>query len=244
MKTKLLIVFLQLALNTFCSAQSKNYFLNKAGKILDEQTYYEQKNSLLENIKKQSKSMQIVEDLNELSNRNDSIVYSYVWYITSDVKETKGDIKKKKAIIGKKFPIDMEMTLDGKKITLEDLKGKPTLINLWFTSCAPCIEEMPVLNNLQSKYTEKFNFIAITMDSESKVKNFLEKHQFTFTHIVNSKKLTSNLGLVGYPVNLFLDKNGIVKLIEGNVPIYKNEKGELTMSDGMEFIRILENYCK
>ena len=114
------------------------------------------------------------------------------------------------------------------------------MINLWFTSCSPCIEEMPVLNELKSKYGEKFNFLAITYDSESKVKALLEKHKFEFTHIVNSKKLTTKLGFNGYPINLFLDKNGVVKIIEGNVPIYENEVGEITMSDGIEFIQILE----
>ena len=59
---------------------------------------------------------------------------------------------------------------------------------MWFTSCALCIEEMPVLNELKSKYGEKFNFLSITFDSESKVKKFLEKHKFEFTHIVKIQK--------------------------------------------------------
>jgi thiol-disulfide isomerase/thioredoxin len=135
--------------------------------------------------------------------------------------------------------MERETTLDGKQISLNDLKGKPTLVNLWFTSCAPCIEEMPVLNEIKTKYGEKFNFLSITFDSEIMVKKFLEKHKFEFAHIVNSKKLTEKLGFEGYPVNLFLDKNGIVKIIEGNVN-YKLVDGKLKIGDGMEFIQILE----
>jgi cytochrome c biogenesis protein CcmG/thiol:disulfide interchange protein DsbE len=239
MKTKLTILTLLFLLN-FSFGQSKKYYMNNFGNIIDQQKYDQQKNILIEQIQKNSKSSQIVDELNELYNRNDSIVYSYTWHFTTNPKSKIKEIERKKAIIGKEYPIENETTLDGKKISLNDLKGKPTLINLWFTSCAPCIEEMPVLNELKSKYGEKFNFLSITFDSESKVKIFLEKHKFEFTHIVNSKKLTSKLGFNGYPINLFLDKNGAVKTIEGNVPIYQNANGELQKSDGMEFIKILE----
>jgi cytochrome c biogenesis protein CcmG/thiol:disulfide interchange protein DsbE len=239
MKSRLTI-FILLFLFNFSFGQSNKYYMNTLGIIIDQQKYEQQKNTFLEKVQQNMKSMQIVDELNELYNRNDSIVYNYLWHVTDTPKKKIKEIDRKKAIIGKEYPIKNETTLDGKQISLNDLKGKPTLINLWFTSCSPCIEEMPVLNELKSKYGEKFNFLAITYESESKVKTLLEKHKFEFTHIVNSKKLTTKLGFNGYPINLFLDKNGVVKIIEGNVPIYENEVGEITMSDGIEFIQILE----
>jgi cytochrome c biogenesis protein CcmG/thiol:disulfide interchange protein DsbE len=239
MKSRLTIFTLLLLFN-FSFAQSNKYYMNKLGNIIDQQKYDQQKNNSLKKIQQNMKSMQIVEDLNELYSKNDSIVYAYTWHFTDSPTTKIIEIERKKAIIGKKYPIARETTLDGKLISLNDLKGKPTLVNLWFTSCSPCIEEMPILNDLKSKYGAKFNFLSITFDSKSKVKKFLEKHKFEFTHIVNSKKLTSKLGFNGYPINLFLDKNGAIKIIEGNVPIYENEVGELRMSDGIEFIKILE----
>jgi thiol-disulfide isomerase/thioredoxin len=238
MKLKLTIFTLLFILN-FSFGQTSKYYLSKSGNILDQQNYDLLKNNTLEKIQKNMKSMQVVEDLNELYMRKDSIVYSFVWNFTDNPKKKIEEIGRKKSIIGKEYPIESETTLDGKKISLNDLKGKPTLVNLWFTSCAPCIEEMPVLNELKSVYGEKFNFLSITFDSESKVKKFLEKHKFEFTHIVNSKKLTEKLGFEGYPVNLFLDKNGVVKIIKGNVN-YEIVNGKAKMGDGMEFIQILE----
>ena len=213
--------------------------MNKVGKIIDQQNYDLLRNTSLEKLNKKRVTMQIIEDLNELYSRNDSIVYSYKWNFTDNPKKTIEEINKKKELIGKVYPIENEITLDGKEISLNNLKGKPTLINLWFTSCAPCIEEMPVLNELKKKFSGKFNFLSITMDSESKVKKFLETHLFDFEHIVNSKKLTTNLGFNGYPINLILDKNGVIKIIEGNVN-YKVVNGELIIGDGMELIQILE----
>lgn len=238
MRSNLTTITLLLIIN-FSFAQSASYYMNNLGKIIDQQSYNQQKSNSLEKLQKNIKSMQIVEDLNELYNRNDSIVYNYLWHFTDNPKKTIKEIERKKAIIGKEYPIENETTLEGKIISLINLQGKPTLINLWFTSCAPCIEEMPILNELKAKYAKKFNFLSITMDSETKVKKLLEKHKFNFDHIVNSKKLTTKLGFNGYPVNLFLDKNGVVKIIEGNVN-YNLVNGELVMGDGMEFIEILE----
>jgi cytochrome c biogenesis protein CcmG/thiol:disulfide interchange protein DsbE len=238
MKSKLTFFTLLLIIN-ISFGQSNKYYMNKLGNIIDQKKYDTQKNNSLKKIQKNMKSMQIVEDLNELYKRNDSIVYSYAWHFTDSPKKTIKEIARKKAIIGKEYPIENEITLSGKKISLDDLKGKQTLINLWFTGCAPCIEEMPVLNELKSKYGDKFNFLSVTYDSESKVNKLLEKHKFEFEHIVNSKKLTTKLGFNGFPVNLFLDKNGVVKIIEGNVN-YTFVDGELKMGDGMEFIQILE----
>ncbi|MCZ8298504.1 TlpA family protein disulfide reductase [Flavobacterium sp.] len=238
MKSKLTLLFFLII--TFSSGQASNYYIDKLGRIIDQKRYKQEKSNSLEQVQKKMNSMQIVDEIYELYHQNDSVVYSYTWHFTENPQKTREGIERKKAIIGKIFPFEKETTLDGQLITIDDLKGKPTLINLWFTSCSPCIEEMPVLNELKLKYGEKFNFLSITMDSKSKVKKLLEKHEFTFTHIVNAKRITNTLGFYGYPVNVFLDKEGVVKIIEGNVPIYENENGELVMSDGIEFIQILE----
>ena len=55
---------------------------------------------------------------------------------------------------------------------------------------------------------------------------------------MQTKKQENKIIRVSVP-NLFLDKNGVVKIIEGNVN-YTFVDGELKMGDGMEFIQILE----
>jgi len=219
--------------------QAAKYFRNEEGNILNENDYIDLKEKRLRGMKEVWKSTDIYEELDLEYNRNDSIVFSYKWHFTDNVKKTKLEIERKKALIGKEYPIKNTTTLDGRVINIEDLKGRPTLINLWFTSCKPCVEEMPVLNKMKEEYNDKFNFFSITFESESKVRKFLQRFQFEFEHIVNSKELTKNLGFDGYPVNLFLDKNGVLRVIEGNVPIEKIENGEFKMSDGSKFIAIL-----
>ena len=40
---------------------------------------------------------------------------------------------------------------DGQEIRLSDYRGKVILVNFWATWCAPCVEEMPALSNLQTE---------------------------------------------------------------------------------------------
>lgn len=242
MKPKIqLITFLLGVLSvTTCFAQSKVYYRAADGSLKDGKTYSEQREQALAAMREISKSINIYEELEQEFSRNDSLVYSYKWHFTDNVDRTKEEIEKKKALIGKVFPIRDVKTLGGRMVSIDDFKGKPTLINLWFTTCKPCVEEMPVLNQMKAAHEDRFNFLSITFESESAVRKFLKRFDFTFEHIVDSDALTSDLGFRSFPVNLFLDKEGRLRVIEGNIPYVKNENGELEISNGADFLSILE----
>jgi thiol-disulfide isomerase/thioredoxin len=58
-------------------------------------------------------------------------------------------------------------TLDGEDTTLKDFAGKPLLVNLWATWCAPCIAEMPTLDALAAAYGPKgLSVLAVSQDSQ------------------------------------------------------------------------------
>ncbi|HWV12946.1 MAG TPA: TlpA disulfide reductase family protein [Sphingobium sp.] len=68
---------------------------------------------------------------------------------------------------------------DGTDATLQDFAGKPILVNLWATWCAPCVAEMPTLDAVAKAYAPKgLAVLTISQDSqgESAVKPFLAKH--------------------------------------------------------------------
>jgi thiol-disulfide isomerase/thioredoxin len=54
--------------------------------------------------------------------------------------------------------------LTGKAVTLGDFAGKLVLVNLWATWCAPCREEMPSLERLQTRLGDKITILAISED--------------------------------------------------------------------------------
>lgn len=118
----------------------------------------------------------------------------------------------------KEIPSFDLIDLDGKNVKSEELKGKPTVINFWFSTCEPCLSEIPALNELVKKYGDDVNFIAITFEDSKIVSNFLEKVDFDFRHLINAKPYIKNFGMFGYPKTLVLDADMVVKKIEKLIP--------------------------
>ena len=128
-----------------------------------------------------------------------------------------------KKLIGKHFPIENFKNAKQKQFSKNYLKEKPTFINFWFTRCLPCIEEIPIMNNLKDKYGDKVNFLAITYENKTAVDDFLKKKNIKFQHITNSKKEIENLKYSSYPTNLILDKNGNVKYVYGEISSFQDD---------------------
>ncbi len=97
--------------------------------------------------------------------------------------------------------------LNGGKLNSELLKGKPTLMNFWFTMCSPCIQEMPLFNEIKSQFGTDVNFIAITFEKQSDVNEFLKQRDFDFSHVMDAKVYLNSLGIRTYPKTLILDQN-------------------------------------
>ncbi len=58
-------------------------------------------------------------------------------------------------------------TLDGAPVSLESMKGKVIFINFWATWCAPCLAEMPYIENLyQDLKDENVAFVMIATDDD------------------------------------------------------------------------------
>ena len=54
---------------------------------------------------------------------------------------------------------------DGDETSLASFAGKPTLVNLWASWCAPCVKELPTLDRLSHEHNGKLNVVAINEDN-------------------------------------------------------------------------------
>ncbi|MEP7197668.1 MAG: TlpA disulfide reductase family protein [Saprospiraceae bacterium] len=138
---------------------------------------------------------------------------------------------------GKELPKFELKLLNEKKLNSESLKGKPTIINFWFSNCAPCIEEIPLLNKIKSEFGNEVNFVSITFQDQNEVNEFLKANKFDFTLVIESKEYLKGFGLFGYPKTLILDKNLIITEIENRIP--KDIKNEA--QNKAEFITRISN---
>jgi len=100
-------------------------------------------------------------------------------------------------------------TIDNEKIKLSSLNGKVVVLNFWFKRCKPCREEIPDLHLLTQKYKDKeVVFIALSLDSEKEVKEFLSDNEFAYKHIANARYIANKWNIKGYPTNVVIDRNG------------------------------------
>ncbi|HEX8240533.1 MAG TPA: TlpA disulfide reductase family protein [Allosphingosinicella sp.] len=69
---------------------------------------------------------------------------------------------------------------DGGPASLADFRGKPLLVNLWATWCAPCIAEMPTLDRLAGREGDRLRVVTISQDEDGrdKVEAFFAKQGF------------------------------------------------------------------
>jgi len=79
--------------------------------------------------------------------------------------------------------------LNGRRVRLEDLRGKVVFLNFWATWCPPCVLEMPTMEKLHGEFGSKgLVILAVNFrESPEQVKTFLKKHQLTFTTLLDPK---------------------------------------------------------
>ena len=72
------------------------------------------------------------------------------------------------AFAGQKAPTANFTDADGQDVTLADFEGKPLLLNIWATWCAPCKAEMPTLDVLAKLEKDRMAVIAVSQDLEGR----------------------------------------------------------------------------
>ena len=106
---------------------------------------------------------------------------------------------------------DLE-SLSGERLRLQDLSGKPVVINFWATWCIPCEAEMPLL---QESYERNpgLEVLAINFaEPSADVQAFVDKHGLTFDILLDPRAIVQSLYRVrGYPTTYFVDGEGVIQ---------------------------------
>jgi peroxiredoxin len=87
-------------------------------------------------------------------------------------------------------------TLEGKRISLSQLKGHTVLVNFWATSCPGCVKEMPQIVATYRQYQNQgFEVIAVAMpyDPPDHVINYAKKNALPFPVVLDLDGSISHL---------------------------------------------------
>lgn len=106
-------------------------------------------------------------------------------------------------------------TLDGGKIQLEDLKGKPTIVNFFASWCPPCRNEIPDFNEVYEKYGKDVNFIGINLQEENEtVKTMVEELNIKYTIALDKTgEIAHNYNVSAIPTTVFFNSEGEIQMI-------------------------------
>lgn len=132
-------------------------------------------------------------------------------------KYTIDEIKKK--MLDKPAPKFILTDLDGKKVSLDDFKGKTVILDFWATWCGPCISSFPGMQKAVTKFEKdknvKFLFINAWQSEDDKKQNaqdFITKNKYTFHVLLDEQdKVITSYKVSGIPTKFILDKKGKIR---------------------------------
>ncbi|MGN6216137.1 MAG: TlpA family protein disulfide reductase [Solirubrobacterales bacterium] len=105
--------------------------------------------------------------------------------------------------------------LQGPKVTLADLRGKPALIDFWASWCDPCREEAPELARLQHSLGGKATLVGIDYtDREDSARAFIKQHGWHFSVLSDPDGIYgAHYGFGALPTALVLDSAGRISAV-------------------------------
>jgi cytochrome c biogenesis protein CcmG/thiol:disulfide interchange protein DsbE len=126
------------------------------------------------------------------------------------------------AQIGKQAHPFTITTFDGQTISLEELKGKPVVLNFWASWCVSCRQEAHILEAAHQRYTPQgMVFIGIAInDTRNASLGFIRKYRKTYFLAPDDElgSISLDYGVTAVPETFLIDKNGmIIKKILGAI---------------------------
>ena len=98
-------------------------------------------------------------------------------------------------------------------LSIASYKGKPLVINFWNSTCGPCVDEAPLLQQEWSRLqSQGIAFIGIDFqDTTGDGLGFLQKYGITYPNVMDATGSTAiNYGVTGTPETLFINRQGVV----------------------------------
>ncbi len=101
-------------------------------------------------------------------------------------------------------------TLDGRGFDIDLFEGEKVFVNFWATWCAPCIREIPAINNAAAELADEgYIFLFASDEDTDTIDVFLQERQFP-GNFIKLNDFFSSYGIGAVPSSWLLNVNGDV----------------------------------
>jgi thiol-disulfide isomerase/thioredoxin len=107
-------------------------------------------------------------------------------------------------------------TIDGQRISMDDLQGKVVLLDFWATWCVPCREALPHIQKVAKRFQgEPLVILSVSLDSdEQKWKEFITKNEMTWPQYRDggfTSPITRLFAVNVFPHTFTIDADGVLQ---------------------------------
>lgn len=104
----------------------------------------------------------------------------------------------------------------GENLRLEDFRGEVVMLNFWASWCGPCRQEMPLMDDIYSKYKDLgFTVLAVNVDENAEdAHRFLAKVPVSYPILYDPESQVSELYSVqAMPTTVMIDRDGNARFL-------------------------------
>lgn len=125
---------------------------------------------------------------------------------------------------GERLPDVTLADVSGAAVSLAEYRGAPLVVNFWFSRCAPCRRELRDFATVHAEVGDRIQFVGVDpFDTVEAMVEFATERGVTYDLLRDTgehsgdRLLTDELGIVGYPVTLFVDADGRILRQTGEI---------------------------
>lgn len=109
-------------------------------------------------------------------------------------------------------------TPDGKKVSLNDYRGKPVMLNFWYATCPGCLAEIPGMQRFfatQQAPGKAFMILGVnSVDDAQTAQQFVQQYGLTYQVVMDSNgDVAEQYNLGATPTSYFIDRQGIIRSV-------------------------------
>lgn len=103
-------------------------------------------------------------------------------------------------------------TNDGEAIDTDDLRGRPLVINLWYSTCEPCKRELPAFAEVHAEFGDRVRFIGVNpQDVPETNESFARERGVQYELLLDRDgAFTVELGVARFPSTFFVSADGTI----------------------------------